>query len=63
MGRIQQSGLGVEREGEAFAMVPDGASGPEDLQNTGGVGGYFSLVCDSACKDLKTAEPMQTHLK
>lgn len=44
-------------------MVTDGASGPEDLQNIAEIGGHFSLVCDSACKDLKTAELMQTHLK
>lgn len=24
---------------------------------------YIPLFCDSACKDLKTAEPMDTHLK
>lgn len=63
MGRTQQSGLWVEREGEAFAMVPDGVSGPEDSQNTGGVGGHVSPVCDSACQDLKTAEPIQTQKK
>lgn len=62
-GRTQQSGLWVEREGEASAMITDGALGPEDLQNIGEIGGHFSLVCDKACKNLKTAEPMETHLK
>lgn len=61
--RTQQSGLWVEREGEASAMITDGALGPEDLQNIGEIGGHFSLVCDKACKNLKTAEPMETHLK
>lgn len=63
VGRTQQPGLWLEREGEAFVLVTDGASGPEDLQNTGEIGGHFCLVCDSVCKDLKSAEPMQTHLK
>lgn len=63
VGRTQQSGLRVEKEGGAFAVVTDGASEPKDLQNIGEIGGHFSLICDSACQDLKTAEPMQAHLK